>query len=59
MLYSILFILLVLAVIASIPAWPYSRTWGYFPTGILTVIALVMLVLALGGWNRGGPVVVP
>jgi hypothetical protein len=45
----ILIILLVLAVIAVIPAWPYSIAWSYYPSTILGVILLVIVILALLG----------
>lgn len=46
MLGTILLILLILALIGAIPAWPYSRGWGYAPSGI-TVLLLIILVIAL------------
>ena len=47
MLGTILLILLVLLLIGAIPSWPYSRGWGYGPSGIFGVILLVILVLVL------------
>jgi Protein of unknown function (DUF3309) len=41
----ILFILL----IAVLPTWPYSRGWGYYPTGGLGTVLLVLLILVLLG----------
>jgi hypothetical protein len=41
----ILFVLLLLA----LPAWPYSRGWGYYPSGGLGTVLLIVLVLALLG----------
>jgi hypothetical protein len=46
MLGTVLLILLILLLIGAIPAWPYSRSWGYGPSGI-TVVLLVVLVVAL------------
>ena len=46
---TILLIILILLVIGAIPAWPYSRGWGYGPSGILGLILLVVLILALTG----------
>lgn len=46
----ILVILLVLLLVGSVPAWPYSRSWGYGPSGLvglLLVILLVVLILRL------------
>lgn len=56
MLYTILLILLILAIIATIPSWPYSRSWGYAPTGVLTVLAIIVLILAFSGWNSVDPI---
>lgn len=43
----ILFIILAVLLIGAIPAWPYSRRWGYYPTGILGTLLIVILLLAL------------
>jgi hypothetical protein len=32
-----------------LPAWPYSKSWGYRPTGVLTVLLVVFLVWAIAG----------
>ena len=45
----ILLIVVVLLLIGAIPAWPYSRRWGYGPSGLLGVILVVLIVLALMG----------
>ena len=46
---TILLIVLVLLLLGAIPAWPYSRGWGYGPSGILGLIVVVLLVLLLMG----------
>jgi hypothetical protein len=46
---TILLVILVLMLIGSAPAWPYSRGWGYAPSGTLGVILIVLLLLALSG----------
>ena len=46
---TILLIVLFLLLIGAIPSWPYSRGWGYGPSGILGVILVVVVVLALMG----------
>ncbi|WP_274423301.1 DUF3309 family protein [Chelativorans sp. YIM 93263] len=46
---TILIIILILVLLGAIPAWPYSRGWGYGPSGIVGVILLVILILALMG----------
>jgi hypothetical protein len=45
----LLLIVLVLFLIGSIPAWPYSRSWGYGPSGGLGVLLLIVLVLVFTG----------
>jgi hypothetical protein len=45
----ILLILLLVLLIGATPAWPYSRGWGYYPTGILGTILVIFLVLLLLG----------
>ena len=46
---TILLIVLVLALLGVIPAWPHSRGWGYGPSGLLGVVVIVLLVLVLTG----------
>lgn len=46
---TIILIIIVLLLIGVIPAWPYSRGWGYGPSGILGLILIVLLILALTG----------
>ena len=46
---TILLIVLILILIGVIPAWPYARSWGYAPGGIVGVILLIVLVLFLMG----------
>ena len=45
----LLLILVVLLVIGAFPAWPYSRDWGYFPSGTLGLILAIIIVAALMG----------
>ena len=49
MLMTILLIVLILALLGAVPAWPYSREWGYGPSGVLGAVVLVVLILALMG----------
>jgi len=49
MLGTILLIVLVLLLIGSIPAWPYSRGWGYYPSGGLGLILVVIVILLAMG----------
>jgi len=46
---TVLIVLLVLMLVGALPAWPHSRSWGYFPSGGLGLILLVLIVLALSG----------
>jgi len=46
---TILLIILVLLLIGALPAWPYSRGWGYAPVGTLGTVLIVLLILALLG----------
>jgi Protein of unknown function (DUF3309) len=45
----ILFIILLVALIGSVPAWPYSRGWGYYPSGGLGLVLLILFILLLMG----------
>lgn len=49
MLMTILIVVLILALVGGLPAWPHSRSWGYGPSGILGVIVVIVLVLWLLG----------
>jgi hypothetical protein len=42
--WTLLFLILVLAIAFSLPAWPYSRSWGYYPSGGLGIVLLVVLL---------------
>lgn len=46
---TILIILLILLLIGAVPSWPHSRNWGYYPSGLLGVVLLVIIILALTG----------
>ena len=46
---TILLIVLVLLLLGAFPAWPYSRGWGYYPSGGLGLVLLIVLVLAVAG----------
>ena len=45
----LLMIILILLLLGVMPAWPYSRGWGYGPSGILGVLLVVVIVMALMG----------
>lgn len=46
---TILLIVLVLILIGAIPTWPYSRGWGYAPSGVLGLVLVVVVILLLLG----------
>jgi hypothetical protein len=45
----LLLILLIVLLAATTPAWPYSRRWGYYPSGSLGLIVLILVILLLMG----------
>jgi hypothetical protein len=49
MLTTLLIIILIIIIIGTLPTWPYSRGWGYYPGGLLGVILLIVIILALLG----------
>ena len=49
MLGTILLVMLVLMLIGAFPAWPHSRSWGYYPSGGLGVLLAILVVLLLLG----------
>ncbi len=49
MLGTILLILLILMLVGALPTWPHSRSWGYYPSGTLSILLIVVIVLALSG----------
>ncbi|QXX73357.1 DUF3309 domain-containing protein [Methylovirgula sp. HY1] len=49
MLRTILLIILVLLVVGALPTWPYASGWGYYPSGGLGLVLVIVLILALVG----------
>ena len=47
MLGTILLIILILLLLGTVPAWPYSRSWGYAPSGGLGLVLVIVLILVL------------
>ena len=45
----ILFIILIVLLLGALPAWPYSRGWGYYPSGGLGLVLLILIILLLMG----------
>jgi hypothetical protein len=46
---TILVIVLVLLLLGAMPTWPYSRSWGYYPSGGLGLVVVVLLLLLVAG----------
>lgn len=46
---TILIVILVLLLLGAFPTWPYSRGWGYYPSGLIGLVLLILLILALTG----------
>lgn len=46
---TILLIVLVLILLGVIPAWPHSKSWGYFPSGLLGLVLLILVILLVLG----------
>jgi len=49
MLTTLLLIVLILLVVGSLPTYPYSRDWGYYPSGGVGLVLLILLILMLMG----------
>lgn len=46
---TLLIVILVILLIGAAPAWPYSRSWGYYPSGLIGLVTLIFLLLFLTG----------
>ena len=46
---TILLIILILLLVGAVPAWPHSRGWVYYPSGILGILLIVLIVMLLTG----------
>jgi hypothetical protein len=46
---TLFIVLLVILLIGAAPAWPYSRSWGYYPSGLIGLVMLIVLLLLLTG----------
>jgi hypothetical protein len=47
---TLILILLILVLLAALPTWPYSSGWGYYPSGTLGLILLIVIILVLLGY---------
>jgi hypothetical protein len=50
MLRLVLLIIVVMLLIGALPTWPYSAGWGYYPTGGLSLLLVLVIILAVVGW---------
>lgn len=50
MLGTILLIVLILLLLGALPTWPYSRSWGYYPSGLFGTVVLIIIILLLLGY---------
>jgi hypothetical protein len=48
-LYTILIVILILLLLGALPTWPYSGGWGYYPSGGLGLVLLIVVILLLVG----------
>ena len=46
---TILLVILILMLLGSLPTWPHSRSWGYYPSGGLGLVVVILLILVLLG----------
>jgi hypothetical protein len=46
---TVLLVILILLLLGALPTWPYSTGWGYYPSGALTVILILLIVFGLMG----------
>lgn len=49
MLSTILIVVLVILLVGALPSWPYSAGWGYYPSGGVGIVLLILLLLILSG----------
>lgn len=49
MLSTILLVILILLLIGAFPSWPYSKNWGYYPTGGVGTLLIILIILMLMG----------
>jgi hypothetical protein len=45
--YTILLVVVILMLLGALPTWPYSRGWGYYPSGGLGLVVIILIVLLL------------
>lgn len=50
MLGTIMLIILIVMLLGALPSWPYSRGWGYYPSGIFGVVLMLVILMLLMGY---------
>jgi hypothetical protein len=50
MLGTLLLVILIVLLLGALPSWPYSRGWGYYPSGIFGTVLLIVIILLLLGY---------
>ena len=46
---TILFVVLIVLLLGALPTWPYSASWGYYPSGLLGLVLLIVVIMLLTG----------
>ena len=46
---TILLIILILMLVGALPSWPHSKSWGYYPSGLLGLVVLILVIMLLLG----------
>lgn len=46
---TMLFVALIVLLLGTLPAWPYSSNWGYYPSGLLGLVLIIVVVMLLTG----------
>ena len=49
MLSTVLIVVLILLLVGALPSWPHSRSWGYYPSGGVGLVVLIVIILLLMG----------
>jgi hypothetical protein len=49
MLRTIILVILILMLLGALPAWPHSRSWGYYPSGGIGLLVVILIILILLG----------
>lgn len=46
---TLVLVIVILLLVGAFPSWPYSRNWGYYPSGILGLVLIILLILLIMG----------